>query len=73
MKMAEMKLKIMEDGKIKIVTDGPIPEELHADADELINFLHKKAGGARETERLHEGHVLEHEHHHNHDHIHHHH
>lgn len=62
MEMAEMKLTVMPDGKIKIITDGPIPETLHASADELIKFLHRKAGGERETEKLYEGHVHQHAH-----------
>lgn len=66
MKMAEMKLQVLKDGKIKVITDGPVPEELHANADELIDFLHQKAGGTREIERTHEGHVFEHSHEHGH-------
>ena len=68
MAMAEMKIKVLPDGKIKITTDSAIPEELHANADELINFLHKKAGGSRDTEKLSEGHVHTHEHTHTHVH-----
>lgn len=68
MAIAEMKLQVLADGKIKVITDGPIPEEHHANADELIDFLHKKAGGTRETEKLREGFVHTHEH--DHDHVH---
>ena len=67
MKMAEMKITIMPDGKIKVITDSPIPEELHQNADEFIDFLHNKAGGERVTDKLHEGHVHNHEHVHEHE------
>ena len=70
MATAVMKLEILEDGMIRIVTDEAIPQEHHANADELLTFLHEKAGGNRATEKLREGHIHTHSHSHSHNHVH---
>jgi len=60
---AEMKISILEDGTIKVVTDGPVPEEHHQNAEEFLQFIQEKTGGERVTEKLRDG-----EHHHTHTH-----
>lgn len=51
-----MSIKILKDGTIKVITDGPVPEEHHQNAEEFLSFIADKAGGDRSTEKLKEHH-----------------
>ena len=54
--MDKMKITILEDGEIKIETEG-VSQANHCSADELLKMIEKLAGGERQTIKKRPGHV----------------
>jgi hypothetical protein len=59
MAKAELRIEVLDDGKISITTDK-IPGAHHVSADELLDFVTLKAGGTRETIKRRPSHVHAH-------------
>lgn len=64
-----MQVRFIGDGRVKITTVGEVAEEHHLKADEMLDFIRAKTGGAHTTEHLKDPAL----HHHSHGHTHHHH